>query len=155
VRGKSPDAPPSAGPEIGDDPEGQTELRIPLGEERVVLSKREVEQAAAHIRLRTQTEDMTVSEPLRTERVEIKRIPVDRIVATAPEMRIEGDTTIIPVVEEVLVVQFHILEEVHITRQVESVGHAQTVTLRRQKAVIVDVTDDERLNKTPSREGPS
>nr|WP_111301651.1 YsnF/AvaK domain-containing protein [Paracoccus saliphilus] len=119
------------------------ELRLPLAEERVVVSKRDVEKLAAHIALRTESEDVTVTEPLRTERVEVERVPVDRLVAKVPETRVEGDVTIIPVVEEVLVVQYRIFEELRITRHVETAEHTATVTLRRQEAIIDEAAGDE------------
>lgn len=115
-----------------------SDLRLPLAQERLIVGRRMVENVAARIGLRTQTEDVTVSEPLRSERVEVTRVPVDRIVATPPETRVEGDMTFIPVVEEVLVVQYCILEQLRIIRHAGFVDHTQAVTLRRQEAVIDD-----------------
>ena len=42
---------------------------------------------------------------LTEQKVEITRVPVNRVVDKAPAVRTENDTTIIPVLEEVLVVQ--------------------------------------------------
>lgn len=126
-----------------DEDSRSADLRLPLAQERLIVGRRMVENVAARIGLRTQTEDVTVSEPLRSERVEVKRVPVDRIVATPPETRVEGDMTIIPVVEEVLVVQYRILEELRIIRHAEFVDHTEAVTLRRQVAVIDDADSAE------------
>ena len=79
---------------------------------------------------------MAVSEALRSERVEVERVPVDRIVADPPEPRVEDGVTIIPVVEEILVRQFRIVEEVRIVSHADTVDHSETVTLRRQEAVV-------------------
>ena len=123
------------------------EVRISVAEERLVVSKREVEETAAQIRTRTVTNDVDVTESLRTERVEIERVPMDRTVATAPETRVEGGVTIIPVVEEVLVVQYRIVEEVRIKLHVETRDHEETVALRRQE-VIVDTSTGSEISGT-------
>jgi stress response protein YsnF len=49
-----------------------------------------------------------------------------RIVETAPEIRTEGDVTILPVVEEVLVVEKRLVlkEELHIRRRVRQLTQA-------------------------------
>ncbi|MGZ3218217.1 YsnF/AvaK domain-containing protein [Paracoccus sp. T5] len=154
MRDKNIDSQTPGGPDADSNDSGRNvELRLPLAEERVVIDKREVEKLAAHISLRTRSEDVTVTEPLRTERVEVRRVPVDRLVANAPETRVEGDMTIIPVVEEVLVVQYRIVEEVQIIRHVESVEHAETVTLRRQEAFIDNPDSDDLPHDPPAEDG--
>ncbi len=125
----------STGGKVDDD---LVAMRIPVGRERIVVSKTEVERVAARVSLRTHVEDVPVSETLRTERVEIERIPLDRIVAEPPAPRVEDGVTIIPVVEEVLVRQFRIIEEVRIVSHAETAEHTETVTLRRQEAVVED-----------------
>ena len=70
--------------------------------------------------------------------VDVTRVPVDRIIDAAPAMRSEGELTIIPVVEEVLVIEKRLLlkEEVHIRRTTRSEDIETTVPLRRQRAII-------------------
>ena len=55
-----------------------------------------------------------------------------------PEARQEGDTTIIPIVEEVLVVERQLVlkEEVRIRRVRTTEHHKETVKLRYQEAVV-------------------
>lgn len=55
-----------------------------------------------------------------------------------PAITQEGDTTIIPVVEEILVVErrFLLKEEVHIRRVTTKQRHQETVVLRKQEALI-------------------
>jgi stress response protein YsnF len=55
-----------------------------------------------------------------------------------PSVRQEGDVTIIPVVEEVVKIERHLVlkEEVHIRRVKHTERHQETITLRRQEAVI-------------------
>ncbi len=126
--------------------------RIPVGRERVVLGKREVERVTAQVGLRTHSDDVTISEPLRAERIEVERVPVDRYVETPPLVRTEGDVTIVPVVEEVLVVETRLVlvEEIHIRRVAQRERVEQSVTLRRQHAVVerLDPETGEILNAT-------
>jgi stress response protein YsnF len=60
------------------------------------------------------------------------------MVETAPGIRTEGDVTIVPVLEEVLVVEKRLLlkEELHIRRGVETETVEVPVTLRKQRAVV-------------------
>jgi len=73
--------------------------------------------------------------PLLKEHVDIRRVTVGRDIDDFPAIRYEGETTIIPVVEEVLVVErrLRLKEEIHITRRREREQHQQNVTLRREE----------------------
>jgi hypothetical protein len=63
--------------------------------------------------------DVMFNEPLFSEDVSVERVPVNRIISGPAQTRQEGDTTIIPVVEEVITVQKRLFlrEEVRITRK--------------------------------------
>ena len=65
-------------------------------------------------------------------------MPVGCIVETAPDVRTEGDLTIVPVVEEVLVVEKRLVlkEELHIRRTSQTEVVEVPVTLRKQRAVV-------------------
>jgi hypothetical protein len=56
-------------------------------------------------------------------------VQIDRIVAEPPVQRQEGDTLILPVVEEVLVVEKRLMlrEEIRITRRREQVEQVRTI----------------------------
>ena len=111
---------------------------VPVLEERVILGKREVETGRVLVRKRVVEEQQTVEQPLATEDVVVERVAVGRLVDGDVADRQEGDTLIIPVLEEVLVVEKRLMlkEEVRITRKrVEHVGQ-ERVTVRRE---VVDV----------------
>jgi stress response protein YsnF len=65
---------------------------------------------------------------------------VDRVVALAeaPSARQEGDTLIIPVLEEVLVVEkrVRIKEEIHVTRTAREEPYRATVALRSEQVAV-------------------
>ena len=136
MKSSSPDDPSADQP---DRSSGIDEIIVPVGRERVVIEKIETERVAGRIRLRTQAEETSVSEILHVESVRIERVPMDRILSEAPVQRVEGDVTIVPVVEEVLVKQFRLVEEIRIIRHQEADEFAETITLRWQEAIVEGV----------------
>jgi uncharacterized protein (TIGR02271 family) len=111
---------------------------IPLIEETATVGKRQVVTGRVRVQTVTDTMDEVAKANVQRESVEVTRVPVDRMVETAPEIRTEGDVTILPVVEEVLVVEKRLVlkEELHIRRRVESETVEVPVTLRKQRAVV-------------------
>jgi stress response protein YsnF len=79
-----------------------------------------------------------VNEVLAEERVEVDRVPIGKEVTSMPQVRVEGDTLIIPVVEERLVLERRLVvkEELHVKRIRSERKHRETVMLRKQEAVI-------------------
>jgi uncharacterized protein (TIGR02271 family) len=114
------------------------ETVIPLLAEEVAVGKRRIETGRVRIERITHAREQLVDEALARETVEIERVPIDRRVDAMPAVREEGDTTIIPIVEEVLVVERRLLlkEEVRIRRVRSTERHRESVTLRRQEAVV-------------------
>src|SRR5918994_193179 len=96
------------------------EERIPVVDEEARIDKRE---------------DETVRGTLDEEVVEVERVPVDRIVEAAPAVRQDGDVTIIPVMEEVLVVEKRLVlkGEPHVRRRRTQEAVEVPVTLRRER----------------------
>ena len=82
---------------------------------------------------------------LAEETMEVTRVPVGREVSAAPATRTEGDVTIIPIMEEVMVVEKRLVlrEELHVRRVRTQESVEVPITLRRQRAVV------ERLSEGP------
>src|SRR6185312_3710892 len=82
--------------------------------------------------------EQQVDEPVLHETVEVDHVPVGRVVDVAPPVRTEGDTTIIPVVQEEVIIQRRLIlkEEIHLRRVQRTERHRETVTLRQQRAVV-------------------
>jgi len=93
----------------------------------------------------TPERDVVIDEPLFGEDVTVERVQVNRLVDAAPQSRQDGDTTIIPVVEEVITVQKRLLlrEEVRITRR--------RTTIREPRRILVD-GDQPRILGSDGRE---
>ncbi len=114
------------------------DLRIPLHVEEVSVSRREVEKANVEIALITGTHGQLIDEELTHVSGRDRTYPIGRTIDVVPPITEEGDTTIIPVVEEIVVVerQFVLKEEIHIRRVTTKERHQETVMLRKQEAVI-------------------
>jgi stress response protein YsnF len=99
------------------------------------------------VRVRTVTDSVgeLAHADLLREAVEVARVPIDKVVQTAPEIRTDGDVTIVPVLEEVLVVEKRLVlkEELHIRRRVETEAVEVPMTLRKQRAVVERISPDD------------
>jgi uncharacterized protein (TIGR02271 family) len=118
--------------------EDKRETVVPLLAEEVEVAKRRVETGRVRVTTVTHEREHLVDELLATERVEIERISVDRQVETMPAVREEGDTIIVPIVEEVLVIERRLIlkEEVRIRRVRSTERHQESVIIRHQEAVV-------------------
>jgi stress response protein YsnF len=116
----------------------ETEEILPLAEETATIHRRETITGKVRVRAVTDTAEELAKATLQSDTIEVTRVPVDKVVETAPETRTEGDLTIVPVLEEVLVVtkQLVLKEELHIRRRVETETVEVPVTLRKQRAVV-------------------
>jgi hypothetical protein len=83
---------------------------------------------------------VALENPMFTEEAGVERIPVNRLVDTAPETRTEGDVTIIPIVEEVMVVEKRLLlkEEIHIRRTRNQVREPRRIVVDGPNIRILD-----------------
>ena len=118
--------------------ENQAADVLKLVAEEAEVSKRRVATGRVDVRTVTDTVDEIVRSTLKGDSVDVTRVPVDRTVDETPSVRTEGDLTIVPVLEEVLVIEKRLLlkEEVHIRRTNRSEDIETTVPLRRQRAVV-------------------
>ena len=121
------------------DQEQQTkDLQIPLHVEEISVSRREIKKANLQIALVTGTREQLIDEELTHVRVKIERVPIDQTLEAMPPIRQEGDITIIPVVEEIIVVERRLVlkEEVRVRRVSTKEQYHETVVLRQQEAVV-------------------
>jgi uncharacterized protein (TIGR02271 family) len=117
------------------------ETHFPLYAEDLTVSKRQIEGDMVQVSTITRENESFVDETLNHTRVQIDRIPVGRQVDAVPPVRQEGDTTILPVVEESVIVERRLIlkEEIHIRRLHVSERHQEAVILRKQEAVITRI----------------
>lgn len=112
---------------------------VPLVEERAIVLKRKKVTGAVRVRTVVREDEEIIDEPVHSEEIEVERVPVDRCwVEAAVPVRQEGDTTIISLLEEVIVVEkrLRVTEEVRITKRQTTRNTSERVTLRREEAVV-------------------
>ena len=109
-----------------------------LAAEELSVAKATSETGRVRVSTHTHEREVLVDENLARETVEIETIPVGLRIHAVPEVRHEGDTTIIPVVEEILFLEKRLMlkEEIHIRRVRTTERFQKKVTLRHQEAVI-------------------
>jgi stress response protein YsnF len=113
-------------------------LVIPIVEEEARIAKRQVVSGRVIVKTTVDTEERILKEMLSQETVEVERIPVNRVVDVVPQLRTEGDVTIVPVFEERLVVekQLFLVEEVRIRRTTSVESVEVPVALRKERATV-------------------
>jgi uncharacterized protein (TIGR02271 family) len=111
---------------------------IPLVEERVSIAKRQVEAGRLRVRISVEEREEQVPVELAHDEVEVERIPKNLPLSELPGVRLEGNTTIIPVVEEVVVVEKRLVlvEEIHVRRKTARTTEEIPVTVRSESAAI-------------------
>ena len=111
---------------------------LTVAEEHITVSKREVSDGTVRVKVQTETFEDFARADLERGTVEVTRVKIETLVDHVPETRTEGDTTIVPIVEEVLVVEKRLMlkEELHIRQRTETIAVEQPVTLRRQRVTI-------------------
>jgi len=111
---------------------------IPLVEEELRIDKRSVVTGKVRVRTVVDTVEEMARATLEGRQVEVVRVPIDREIDVAPAVRTEGDVVIVPVVEEVLVVEKRLVlkEELRLQPRKTQETVEVPVTLRKQRAVV-------------------
>jgi len=111
---------------------------VPVLVEELEVQKRPVETGKVRIIKVVHERETIVDEPLVHDNVAITRVPMQRVVDGPVPVREENDTTIISVVEEVLVVEkrWMLREEIHIRKQRLETHQPQRITLRSEEVQV-------------------
>lgn len=133
------------------EPGGQP-LVVPVIQEALEVQTRTVETGRVRIRKMVHEREEIVDPPLWRDEVVIERVPINRVVEGPLSARSEGETLIIPLLEEVLVVETRLLlkEEVRISKRRVETHRPQRVTLRCEEATVERLTrEDDEHNLYP------
>jgi uncharacterized protein (TIGR02271 family) len=137
-----PDRPPAADPAKLDQ-SGKVEPQqapVPLLREELNVGSRVVETGVVRVQKHTNIREVAVDEPIVTREVVVERVPINRVIGPSerPEVRQEGDTTVIPVVDETIVIENRLVlrEEVRITRVAREARATATVSLRHEDVTV-------------------
>ena len=135
--------------------ESPRELHIPVTQEVLQVGKRLVETGRGVRAHKTVTETVVrIDEPLIQQGLEIEHVPVNAWVeGNAPVQRHEGNTLVVPVLEEVLVVEkrLRLKEEIRITAKAGTRIASERVTLRDEH---VDVQRFDESDPAQTRQEP-
>jgi uncharacterized protein (TIGR02271 family) len=139
----------AAQPTVRVAPPHEEVVRIPVVEETIHIEKRPVEKGRVRFVKTVQEREEVVDVPLMEEEVEVNHVPINQLVDRTEAVRHEGETMIVPIYEEVLVVRKRLMlkEELHITRRKREVNRPQTITVRRE------VVEVERLEGSEESAG--
>jgi hypothetical protein len=125
-------------------------VEVPVIAEQVTVDVRRRPRETVRVRRGVAVEDRLIETPLAEERIEVERAAVDVVADLPPQPRQDGDTLIVPIVEEeaVVVRRYRVREELRIrvvrTQRIDR----RTVRLRRHEIAI------ERDSTTPSPDNP-
>lgn len=117
---------------------GSPEVVLPLHEEQASITKQPIVTGRVRISRVTHEHGQLLNEALVREQIEINRTPIGQLIEAMPPIRQEGDVIVIPIVEEILVVERRLVlkEEVRVRRVRTSKNYGERVMLRRQEAVV-------------------
>lgn len=114
------------------------EVIVPVIAEQLHVDAVPVLKGGVRVVKRTVSQEHLVEQELRRDHIEVKRVKVHRVV-DGPQQAIQsGNTTIIPVVEEVLRIerQWVVTEEIHLIRTEETNTFRDKVIANREEATV-------------------
>ena len=115
--------------------------KLTLLAEELTVRREVVETGRVRVSKQTHTREIAVDEDLVKESAEIETIPIGRQIFEMPSIRHEGETVILPIVEEIVYTERRLIlkEEVRITRRNTTEQFHDRVTVRYQEAVVTRV----------------
>lgn len=128
---------------------------LQLFAEEAHVARRTVETGRVRIATVTHTRDHLVDELLARTNVEVETVPVGREIEAIPPVSGDAEHTIIPIVEETVVVERKLIlkEELHIWRKRTTERYRETVKLRHQTAEVTRVPAEEPTTGSESAAG--
>jgi len=115
------------------------ELVVPIVKEQIAVKTRTVETGRIQIQKSVEERVEVVDQLLFEEEVQIERVPLNRPITEAVAPYYDEDTLVIPVVEEVLVVQKQLVlrEEIRVKKVRKELHEPQEVRLRSEVVNVV------------------
>ncbi len=110
---------------------------MPVIQEQIQVSNETIETGKVHFFKKVSEEEYNQNLPLVKEEVIVEKKAVNQYVDDAiPGIRLDGDTTIIPVLREVMVKRVLLVEEIHITKRKTETTVTAHETLRKEEVII-------------------
>lgn len=120
---------------------GGGQIVIPLLAEQLNISRQKVLTGGVRVHKTVSERTETINEPTLREELEIQRVEVNRFITESPAVRYEGDVMIVPLLEEVLVVEKKLVlrEEIRITKRQDTLHNPQQFVVRREEATLEQI----------------
>jgi len=122
---------------------------VPVIKEQIIIDKRTIDTAKVSVSKKSKDRDVQIDVSEEHDDIQIERVSVNQIVETEPTARHEGDTLVIPVLREEVVIEkkLVLVEEVRITRKKKRKVRREEVNLREEEVSI----SREELNDNRSK----
>ena len=124
---------------------------IPVIQEQIVIEKEVVETGKVRVSKTVSEETASLNIPLIQETYDVQRMPVKQVLDTPPGIRYEGETIVVPVMREILIVEkkYELIEEVRLTKKTTSIPHIQEITLLKEHVHVerTPIDSNGRTNK--------
>jgi uncharacterized protein (TIGR02271 family) len=122
---------------------------VPVMEEQLQVGTRQIEKGTGiRVEKHVVTRHQRVEPEVFRDRLEVERVPRDTWVepGALPTTRVEGETLILPLLEEVVVVskRLRLREEVRITRRRVRAGAPEDVALRREEVTVTPLDEGKK-----------
>lgn len=126
---------------------------IPVIEESATVGKQLVEAGKVRISKQVRETEQMVDVPLLREEVAVERVPIGQVVEERLPTRYDGDTLIIPVIEEqvFLTKRLVLIEELHVRKQTIETHESQRITLLKEEVEITRIVDDANFGSRNSQ----
>ena len=120
---------------------------VPVVQEELQVGRQKTETGRVRITKSVQERDVLVQQASMHEEIEVERVSVNRFIAEPASIRYEGDTMIIPVMEEVPVIEtrLRLKEELRVTKRQITTPRSELVRLR---------TEEVHVERVPAQSDP-
>jgi uncharacterized protein (TIGR02271 family) len=127
------------------------QLIIPVIQEQIVIDKQVIETGKVRVRKTVSEETASLNIPLIQESYDVQRVPVQQVLDTPPGVRYEGDTIVVPVMREIVIVEkkYELIEEVRLTKRTTAIPHVQDITLLKEHVQVERIRLDESGRRNP------
>ncbi|MES2734376.1 MAG: YsnF/AvaK domain-containing protein [Bacteroidota bacterium] len=137
----------SEGKMLGNQAPGEQSRVIPVIEEQIKVDKKVIDSGIVRITKSVSEHEESVNMALDHEEIKVERIALNQYVETAPDVRYEGDTMVIPVLREVMVKRLLLVEELRVTKHTSQIVTTQEVTLRKEEVVVEHIAINPAFDK--------
>lgn len=132
------------------------QIVVPLLAEQLHIERRKVLTGGVRVHKTVHERTETIDEPTLKEELEIQRVAVNQFVQEPPAVRYEGDIMIVPLLEEVLVIEKKLVlrEEIRITTKRDTVHNPQQIVVRREEATLEQIKPDATVKSKDAAAAP-